>query len=71
MHSEQSTRSYINYAMQAMELAYATNRDPNVGQLISRAISAVRELGNTLPYSASHGSWDNDPYEIDNSNSAV
>ena len=66
------SRHYLGEALQAMEQAHAGNRDTGVGLHISRAIGALHELKNRIsaPHEV-HGGVVSDPYEINESNSAV
>jgi hypothetical protein len=71
-HPDHLSRHYLGEALQAMEQAHADNRDSGVGLHISRAIGALRELINRIsaPHEA-YGGAVSDPYEINESNSAV
>lgn len=70
--SNQVPRYYISSALQTMELAYEHNQDPQVGTLISRAIDNLRQLSTKTSYPEyTRRPLDNDPYEVDDSNSAI
>ena len=70
--SQQVPRYYISNALQTMDQAYEQNQDPQVAMLISRAIQSIRELGNRASYpQRSSLQLDNDPYEMNDLNSAI
>ena len=71
-HPDHLSRHYLGEALQAMEQAHADNRDSEVGLHISRAIGALHILINRIavPHEA-HARAVSDPYEINESNSAV
>ena len=71
-HPDHLSRYYLGEALQAMEQAYADNKDTGVGHHIARAVGALHELMNRIaaPHEV-HGSAVSDPYEINKFNSAV
>ncbi|MGD0584447.1 MAG: hypothetical protein ABSA86_01540 [Oryzomonas sp.] len=71
-HADHLSKQYLWEALHAMEQAHADNRDTRVEPHISKAIGALRELMNRIaaPHDM-HGGAVSDPYEINESNSAV
>lgn len=63
---------YLSTALRAMETAYASNHDTNVATHISQAMDALRRLTyQTGKQSRMYQQAASDPYEMDESNSAV
>jgi hypothetical protein len=58
-------RSYASTAIQALEEAYEENYDSHTGSLILTALEAIKRLRLEIRKS------DYDPYEINESNSAI
>lgn len=70
--SDQLPKYYLGTALQAMEKAYALNRDTKVGQHLSEAIAALHQLAHQT--AAAHGASNHepyDPYEMNEYNSAI
>ena len=65
-------RSYANTALQALEQAYEENRNSHTGSLILTAIDAITRLKQSIRQSHSaDDSSGNDPYELNEYNSAI
>ena len=64
-------RSYANTAIQALEEAYEENYDTYTGSLILTALGAIRRLRLEIKSQQGPGLSDYDPYEINESNSAI
>ena len=67
--SYQDPRSYANTAIDILEEAYEESQGSHAGTLILKAIEAITRLKEEIKDSG--GSLDFDPYEINESNSAV
>jgi len=63
---------YLTTALQSMEAAYRKNHDMKVATHLSQAMDALHRMADQADKSGtgSHQT-DNDPYEMDESNSAV
>ncbi len=63
---------YLSTALQALENAYARNRDAAVGPHISRAIGALQRLMHQAASAdGAHKRMSSDPYEMNEFNSAI
>ena len=64
---------YLRTALQALESAYAHNRDASVGPHLSRAIDALNTLAHhqTASSVGEYSGTVNDPYEVNDFNSAI
>ena len=63
---------YLGTALEALESAYACNRDTTVGPHISRAIDAIRSLMHQAASSGdAYKQTSNDPHEMNEFNSAI
>jgi hypothetical protein len=63
-------RSHANSAIQLLEEAYEESQGSNAGLLILQAIDAINRLKAEIR-DARQGHFEFDPYEINESNSAV
>ena len=61
-------RSYAVAALELLEEAYEGSPDTHTGSLILKAIETITRLKEEMRNSAA---WEYDPYEVDESNSAV
>jgi len=64
-------RSYANTALQALEEAYEESHDSHAGSLILKAIQAITRLRDEIKTTRSRDVTGNDPYELNEYNSAV
>ncbi len=67
-----TTGYYLDEAVQALEAAYALNRDSVIAARISQALDALRQLQRltaAMPHPFQQAA--SDPYEMDDYNSAV
>jgi hypothetical protein len=64
-------RSFANTAIDILEEAYEESQGSHAGTLILKAIEAINRLKDEIKDSGQHGRLDFDPYEINESNSAV
>jgi hypothetical protein len=64
-------RSYANSALELLEEAYEGSQDTHTAALILQAIEAIARLKEEIKTARHHGVLEYDPYEFDESNSAV
>ncbi len=64
-------RFYANTALQALEEAYEENHDTRAGSLILTAIQAIKQLRDEMRMSRSTSVSEYDPFDLNESNSAV
>jgi len=64
-------RSFANTAIDILEEAYEESQGSHTGTLILKAIEAITRLKDEIRDSSKYGALDFDPYEINESNSAV
>jgi len=64
-------RFYANTAIDILEEAYEESQGSHAGTLILKAIEAITRLKEEIKDSGKHGMLEFDPYEINESNSAV
>ena len=64
-------RSSANSAIQILEEAYEKSHDTYTGSLILKAIAAISRLKEEIVTARSSGLAEYDPYEINESNSAL
>ncbi|HLO25329.1 MAG TPA: hypothetical protein VK187_04400 [Geobacteraceae bacterium] len=64
-------RSSANSAIQMLEEAYEKSHDTHTGSLILKAIAAIGRLKEEIVIARSSGVTEYDPYEINESNSAL
>lgn len=62
---------YATTALQALENAYEASNDSQTGSLILTAIEAVKRLQQEIKNARYSRSMNLDPYEINESNSAI
>jgi hypothetical protein len=64
-------RSYANSAIQILEEAYEESQGSQAGALILQAIDVINRLKAEIIHSSRQRNLEFDPYEINESNSAV
>jgi hypothetical protein len=64
-------RSYADTALYALEEAYEENYNSHTGSLILKAIEALKHLKQEVKTQRSSGLSEYDPYDINESNSAI
>ena len=64
-------RSYANTAIHILEEAYEESQGSHAGTLILRAIETINRLKEEIKDSGKQGVMEFDPYEYNESNSAV
>lgn len=64
-------RSHANTALQALEEAYEENYNSHAGNLILKAIEAIKQLKQEIKNTPHSGLSEYDPYEINEGNSAI
>lgn len=64
-------RSYANTALLALEEAYEENYSSHTGSLILTAIEAIKQLKEQIKTQNSSLLSEDDPYEINEANSAI
>ncbi len=64
-------RSYASTALQALEEAYEVSHDTRAGSLILTAIQAIKHLRDEMKMSRSTYVSEYDPFELNETNSAV
>ena len=69
--SYSNPRFYANEALVLLEEAYEESFETAAGASILRAIDAIKRLKDEIKTSFDQETFDCDPYELDESNSAV
>ena len=64
-------RSYANTALQALEEAYEESHDSHAGSLILKAIQSITRLRDEIKATRSPDVMGDDPYELNEYNSAI
>ena len=64
-------RFYVNEALVLMEEAYEESYETTAGSTILKAIDALRHLKDEIKSSFDSRAFESDPFEFDESNSAV
>lgn len=64
-------RSYANAAIGILEEAYVESQGSHAGTLILQAIEAINQLKEEIKDSTRQGIVNFDPYDFDESNSAI